>query len=130
MFLQEGVDPPRNIPHPFHDFLCLVAKLYKQNSLYPDYTMEFWCSVEGGGISELSSYRSSGRSVALFKFVHFAGDMLHATLFVPFLDMLSALSTCPQGARNCFNMLKQAGPGNNSTLSWDHFFISFNQYYK
>ena len=55
-----------------------------------------------------------------------AGDLLPTSLFVPYLGMLTGLSSSPQGAHHCFNLLKSS---TNSTLSWDHFFTSIKQYY-
>ncbi|RZC40322.1 nuclear pore complex protein Nup205 [Asbolus verrucosus] len=68
-------------------------------------------------------------TIAKFYSKDVLGDMLPPTLFVPYLTMLSSLSSCPQAARHCFNMLKQVGPQLTATLSWDHFFSSFAQYY-
>ena len=70
--------------------------------------------------------------ISLFKFVRLAGDLLPPTLYIPYIRMLSGLSNGPQSAHHCFNLLKTNGMpsgGHASTVSWDHFFMSMNQYY-
>jgi nuclear pore complex protein Nup205 len=42
------------------------------------------------------------------------------------MEMLVGLSTSPQAAHHCFNMLKTTA---NNSISWDHFFVSIKQYY-
>ena len=73
-----------------------------------------------------NGHRSSSRSVSLFKFVRLAGELLPPILYVPYLKMLAGLSNCQQSARNTFNLLKQ---GSGATLSWEHFFTVFSNYY-
>ncbi|KAJ3662888.1 hypothetical protein Zmor_007206 [Zophobas morio] len=128
IYTREGLDAPPNLPRYFEYLMLAVAKFYSKDTLNTEYVLSYWSPVELNS-GQYSSQRSTSRAVSLFKFVRLAGDMLPPTLFVPYLTMLSSLSTCPQAARHCFNMLKQVGPQLTSTLSWDHFFSSFAQYY-
>lgn len=73
----------------------------------------------------------STRSVSLFKFIRLAGDLLPATLFVPYLKMLAGLSNCQASAQRTFDFLKQgSGVSGSATLSWEHFFGSLIKYYR
>ncbi|EFA00605.1 nuclear pore complex protein Nup205 [Tribolium castaneum] len=128
IYTREGLDAPANLPRYFEYLLLTIAKVYSKDILNTEYVLSYWSPVELNS-TQYSSHRSSSRAVSLFKFVRLAGDMLPPTLFVPYLTMLSSLSSCPQAARHCFNMLKQVGPQLTATLSWDHFFTSFAQYY-
>ena len=51
----------------------------------------------------------SNHQVALFKFVRMAGDLLPASLYVPYINMLTGLSYGSQNANHCFNLLKMNG---------------------
>lgn len=128
IYTREGLEAPSNLPRYFEYLLLTIAKFYSKDVLNTEYVLSYWIPVELNS-TQYSSQRSSSRAVSLFKFVRLAGDMLPPTLFVPYLTMLSSLSSCPQAARQCFNMLKQVGPQLTATLSWDHFFSSFAQYY-
>ncbi|KAJ3635241.1 hypothetical protein MTP99_008161 [Tenebrio molitor] len=128
IYTREGLDAPPNLPRYFEYLLLTIAKLYSKDVLGTEYVLSYWSPVEINS-GQYSSHRSSSRAVSLFKFIRLAGDMLPPTLFVPYLTMLSSLSCSPQAARHCFNMLKQIGPQLTATLSWDHFFSSFAQYY-
>jgi nuclear pore complex protein Nup205 len=75
--------------------------------------------------------------VSLYKFIRLAGDLLMPSLYTPYVSMLVSLSSHPATALHCFNLLKlngmqatmqQAQP-NTSTVSWDHFFHSMQQYF-
>ncbi|XP_018324440.1 nuclear pore complex protein Nup205 [Agrilus planipennis] len=128
VYFNEGLEAPVNLPRHFEHLLLSISKLYSKDPLKLELMIDYWCPLEIN--PNLSySYRAPPRSVSLFKFLRLAGDMVPANLFVPYLKMLKSLSNCQQAARHCFNMLKQSGQGYNNTISWDHFFISFNQYY-
>ncbi|CAH0547709.1 unnamed protein product [Brassicogethes aeneus] len=116
------------------DFIVYMYSKIKELRLKADeiartMQLNYWSPIEINPASQSYSYRAPPRAVSLFKFVRLAGDMLPMSLFVPYLSMLSGLSSCQQTARHCFNMLKQVGSQLSQTLSWDHFFLSFAQYY-
>ncbi|KAK9882396.1 hypothetical protein WA026_020918 [Henosepilachna vigintioctopunctata] len=128
VYIREGLEAPVTLPRHFEHLLLSIAKLYQRNTLKNTYVLDYWSPIEINP-DQSYSYHAPPRAVSLFKFVRFAGDMLPSTLFVPYVTFLSSLSTCQQAARNCFNMLKQVGLLLSSTISWDHFFMSFAQYY-
>lgn len=125
VYIHEGLEPPSNLPRYFEEFLEVISNFYSKDPLDLKYSLDYWCPSEGN-TTESYLYRLPPRSVSLFKFVKLAGDLVPSSLFVPYVNMISSLSTCQQSARHCFNMLKQT---TSNTISWDHFFISFNQYY-
>lgn len=49
--------------------------------------------------------------VSLYKFIRLAGDLLPPPLYVPYIDMLIGLSSNPQSAHYCFDLLKVNGMG-------------------
>lgn len=128
VYLREGLEAPANLPRYFEYLLLTVGKLYSNDVLNTDYMQNYWSPIEISP-NQSYSYRAPPRSVALFKFIRLAGDMLPSSLFVPYITMLSGLSSSQQTARHCFNMLKQVGTHISANLSWDHFFMSFAQYY-
>ncbi|XP_066259964.1 nuclear pore complex protein Nup205 [Euwallacea similis] len=128
VYIREDLEAPGNLPRYFEFLLLSIGKFYSKNTVDPELTMSWWSPIELNSNKNLN-IRIAPRSVALFKFLKLSGDMLPATLFVPFLKMLSGLSSTPETAKHCFNMLKQAGTHLSRTLSWDHFFLSFGQYY-
>lgn len=128
VYRNEGLEPPANLPRHFEHLMLTVAKLYSKDPLNLQLALEYWSPLDLK-VVQPSTYRAPPRAVSLFKFVRLAGDVLPPTLFVPYLKMLKGLSSNPQAARYCFNMLKQANLGFNSAITWDHFFVSFAQYY-
>ncbi|XP_058819266.1 nuclear pore complex protein Nup205 [Topomyia yanbarensis] len=127
-FQQQGLDPPANLCRNFEALLLSVGKLYQNDHLRLNLSLEYW-----GPMEVAANYqRASSRSVCLFKFIRLAGELLPPTLFIPYLKMLSGLSSSPQSARNAFNLLKQGGgpSGASATISWDHFFNSLFRYYQ
>lgn len=128
VYLREGLEAPANLPRYFEYLLLTVGKLYSNDVLNTDYMLNYWSPIEITP-NQNYSYRAPPRSVSLFKFIRLAGDMLPSSLFVPYITMLSGLSSSQQTARHCFNMLKQVGTHISANLSWDHFFMSFAQYY-
>ncbi|XP_017786279.1 PREDICTED: nuclear pore complex protein Nup205 [Nicrophorus vespilloides] len=125
-YVHEGMELPGIIPRYFENLLLAIAKMYGKDPHNLKLMLEYWCPTDS--TQNQSHYRAHPRSVSLFKFVRLAGDMLPPSLFVSYLTMLTSLSNCQQAARNCFNMLKQTS-GFNNNFTWDHFFMSFNQYY-
>ncbi|KAG5873933.1 hypothetical protein JTB14_014533 [Gonioctena quinquepunctata] len=128
VYIREGLEAPSNLPRYFEYLLLTVGKFYSNDVLNTHYGSNYWSPIEINSAHNLS-YRAAPRSVSLFKFIRLAGDVLPTTLFVPYITMLCGLSSCQQTARHCFNMLKQAGSHISANLSWDHFFMSFSQYY-
>ncbi|XP_018577858.1 nuclear pore complex protein Nup205 [Anoplophora glabripennis] len=128
VYLREGLEAPANLPRYFEYLLLTVGKLYSNDILGTDYMLNYWSPIEISP-NQSYSYRAPPRSVSLFKFIRLAGDMLPSSLFVPYITMLSGLSSSQQTARYCFNMLKQASTNVSTNLSWDHFFMSFAQYF-
>lgn len=126
VYVHEGLEAPTNLPRHFENLLCAIAHLYRNDKF--NLTLEFWAPMDNSTLQN-QSYRTPSRAISLFKFVRLAGEMLPITLFVPYLKLLSGLSSSPQSARYCFNFIKQAGPGFTGPVTWDHFFMSFTQYY-
>ncbi|XP_060535293.1 nuclear pore complex protein Nup205 [Cylas formicarius] len=126
VYIREGLEAPATLPRYFEYLLLSIGKLYSNNILENDYMSSYWSPMEINP-NQTTNIRVPQRSVSLFKFIRLAGEMLPSTLFVPFIKMLSGLSSSPQTARHCFNMLKQVHL--SPTLNWDHFFLSFSQYY-
>ncbi|XP_065083337.1 nuclear pore complex protein Nup205 [Ochlerotatus camptorhynchus] len=127
-FQQQGLDPPANLCRNFEALLLSVGKLYQNDHMRLNLSLEYW-----GPMEVAANYqRASSRSVCLFKFIRLAGELLPPILFIPYLKMLAGLSSCPQSARNAFNLLKQGGgaSGSMATISWDHFFNSLFRYYQ
>ncbi|VEN41265.1 unnamed protein product [Callosobruchus maculatus] len=128
VYNREGLEAPVHLPRYFEYLLLTVGKFYSNDILNTDYVLSYWNPTEIN-VNQNLSYRAPPRSVSLFKFIRLAGDVLPSTLFVPYIKMLSGLSSSQQTARHCFNMLKQVGSQISENLSWDHFFMSFSQYY-
>ncbi|XP_042900797.1 nuclear pore complex protein Nup205 isoform X2 [Parasteatoda tepidariorum] len=126
---REGLEPPSNLPLHFEHLLNLISDLYLKDPLNLELAADFWCPSDS--LSELSYYnRPSHRQIALFKFIHIAGDLLPAPLFIPFHEMLRSISNSPRCAHNCFTMLKMnCKNGNQNIVSWDHFFSTLHRYY-
>ncbi|XP_020717403.1 nuclear pore complex protein Nup205 isoform X2 [Ceratitis capitata] len=125
-FIKEGLEPPYNLDHSFEMLMLCIAKFYKDNRAGLSLCVEFWEPLD----STFSSLKTTTRSVALFKFIRLAGELLPSTLFVSYLKMIAGLTSCEKSARNTFNLLKQAsGLTGSTTLSWEHFFGSLIQYY-
>lgn len=57
--------------------------------------------------------------VSLYKFIRLAGDLLPPSLYVPYIDMLIGLSSNPQSAHYCFDLLKINGMGSGRYLIMD-----------
>ncbi|XP_046581767.1 nuclear pore complex protein Nup205-like [Haliotis rubra] len=128
----EGQEEPlqrRDLEHMFG----LICELYMKDPMNLELSLEFWCPAESaGGQESFYNYRPPPRQVALFKFIRGAGDLLPAPLYIPYINMLAGLASGPQAAQHCFNLLKANGNnsgGSSSMVSWDHIFVSLNQYY-
>ncbi|XP_074656294.1 nuclear pore complex protein Nup205-like [Tubulanus polymorphus] len=133
--MKEGLMPPSNLPRDFEHLLNLIGELYKEDPLNLELEEDFWCPAEIGlpGMSGIHrQFRPPQRQISLHKFVRLAGDLLPPSLYIPYVQMLTGLASGKQSAHHCFNLLKTNGinyGGQASTISWDHFFHSFSQYY-
>ncbi|XP_077999885.1 nuclear pore complex protein Nup205-like [Glandiceps talaboti] len=134
----EGLNPPANLRRDFEYFMLLIGDLYSTDSLKLQLPLEYWCPSEAsispiaGGFGGQYHHRPPQRQVSLFKFVRLAGDLLLPSLYVPYIKMLTGLANGSQCAYHCFNLLKSNGSGAGATcssVSWDHFFTSINQYF-
>lgn len=124
---QQGLKPPENLDSNFEHLMLGIGKFYaKDSKLNLMLCMEYW-----GPMEVPTNYtKTTSRSVSLFKFIRLAGDLLPATLLVPYLRMLYGLSSCEKASRNTFNLLKQgSGISGSNAISWDHFFASLTRYY-
>ncbi|CAH1259504.1 unnamed protein product [Diabrotica balteata] len=128
VYIREGLEVPSNLPRYFEMMLLAMGKFYRNDELKTGFVADYWSPLEMNA-SQMTSERSVARSMCLFKFIKLAGDILPSTLFVPYIMMLSGLASSQNTARHCFNMLKQVGSHVSTNLSWDHFFMSFSQYY-
>ncbi|KAJ8314739.1 hypothetical protein KUTeg_006889 [Tegillarca granosa] len=127
---QNGLDtmsPSRG----FEYLLKLIGELYRQDSL--GLSLEYWCPQELPSVQEsMYHYKPPQRQVSLNKFVRLAGDLLPPSLYIPYINMLTGLSSNQQSAHHCFDLLKTNGMGSGgpaSSVSWNHIFTSLNQYY-
>nr|XP_023028038.1 nuclear pore complex protein Nup205 [Leptinotarsa decemlineata] len=78
VYIREGLDVPASLPRYFEYFLLTIGKLYSNDVLNTGYASQYWSPVESSS-TQSTSYRTSPRSVALFKFVRLAGDVLPTT---------------------------------------------------
>ncbi len=140
MHEQEGI--VYNMPLAGQHFEMLmrsVAALYAEDELGLGLVADYWCPTDGAGAAGVLPERFPQRQVALFKFVRLAGDLLMPSLYTPYVAMLVSLANHPQTALHCFNLLKMNGMAavaasgqqqpNTSTVSWEHFFLSMQQYF-
>lgn len=124
-YSQAGLEAPPNLARHFEYLLLAMAKLYEKHSMNVDLVMQYWNQAES-----TNQYRSGTRDSSLAKFLHLCGDGIPSSIFVPYLTFLRSLSSNQKAARFCFNLMKQSGgQGMGPALTWDHFFMSFAQYY-
>ncbi|XP_064627986.1 nuclear pore complex protein Nup205-like [Lineus longissimus] len=136
--LQEGLTPPSNLPRDFEQLLCLLGDFYYKDPLHLELSLEYWCPIDpalspggGGSFASRIHHRPPQRQISLYKFIRLAGDLLPPVLYIPYVRMLRGLANGAEAAHHCYNLLKANGTsygGQASTVSWDHFFASFNQY--
>lgn len=124
-FTNQGLEPPTNLDYNFEMLLLCIGKFYAYDKAGLSLCSEYW-----GPLEPSSNYITTTRSVSLFKFIRLAGELLPATLFVPYLKMIAGLSSCERSSRSTFNLLKQStGLTGSAALSWEHFFSSLSRYY-
>lgn len=131
--VQNNQDLPTSASHGFQYLMKLIGDLYRTDPLGLQLSVEYWCPQDNYGAHETTyNVRPPQRQVSLYKFIRLAGDLLPPSLYVPYIDMLIGLSSNPQSAHYCFDLLKINGMGSGgpaSAVSWYHIFLSLNQYY-
>ncbi|XP_039266585.2 nuclear pore complex protein Nup205-like [Styela clava] len=146
LHIMQQEDPP-SLREDFKHFMELITALYGEDENDLQLSMDYWCpaseSFQAGNTSQIGgsflgtsrlNQRLPQRQVSLFKFLRQSGDLLPPLLYIPYLKMLSALSTGSHSARMAFEMLRMNGANmgvasEGSNVSWDHFFQSMNRYY-
>ncbi|XP_056117303.1 nuclear pore complex protein Nup205 isoform X2 [Rhinichthys klamathensis goyatoka] len=146
MALQMGSEPPSSLRKDLDHLMILIGEFYNKDPFELELVLEFWCPSESiQHTSFTGSYlggppqRPPHKQVVLSKFVRQMGDMLPATLYIPYLRMLKGLANGPQCSHYCFSLLKTNGAphGENrqagvsgSLVSWEHFFHSLMLYHE
>lgn len=115
--LNEGLHPPNDLEKHFEQFLQTVGRLYSKDPLNLKLHQEFWCLQDPA-----ASYKARipPKQICLLKCIKQCGEKLPSQLFIPYVNMLSALTASPEVARETFNMLKNYA----QHFCWDHFFNS------
>ncbi|XP_076125635.1 nuclear pore complex protein Nup205 [Alosa pseudoharengus] len=142
MALQMGSEPPASLRKDLEHLMILIGEFYSKDPFSLELGLEFWCPSESlqhtslmGSYMSMAIQRPPHKQVVLSKFVRQMGDMLPATLYIPYLRMLKGLANGPQCSHYCFSLLKTNGAphGENlqgSTVSWEHFFHSLMLYHE
>ncbi|XP_030645807.1 nuclear pore complex protein Nup205 [Chanos chanos] len=146
MTLQMGSEPPSSLRKDLEHLMILIGEFYSKDPFGLELALEFWCPTESlqhtsltGSYLGVSLQRPPHKQVVLSKFVRQMGDLLPATLYIPYLCMLKGLSNGPQCSHYCFSLLKSNGAphGENlqgavsgSPVSWEHFFHSLMMYHE
>ncbi|CAG2238144.1 NUP192 [Mytilus edulis] len=118
--------------HGFEYLLLLIGNIYGKDPLGMNLSVEYWFPQESNMHESVYHYRSPQKQVSLNKFIRLAGDLLPPSLYVPYINMLTGLASNTQSALHCFELLKANGlasGGPSSSVSWNHIFVSLNQYY-
>ncbi|XP_076058270.1 nuclear pore complex protein Nup205 isoform X2 [Oratosquilla oratoria] len=128
--LREGLQSPTNLEQPFEELLSCLAALYRGGQC-GDLVEEYWCPSEFMPSAPQTSRGQGSRQVALFKFVRLPGDFLPPPLFIPYINLLTSLSTTPRAAQYVFGFLRlnSQPQSQGSNVSWDHFIQALTQYY-
>ncbi|XP_056621541.1 nuclear pore complex protein Nup205 isoform X1 [Triplophysa dalaica] len=146
MALQMGSEPPSSLRRDLEHLMILIGEFYSKDSFGLELALEFWCPSESlqhtsltGSFLGVALQRPPHKQVVLSKFVRQMGDLLPATLYIPYLRMLKGLANGPQCSHYCFSLLKTNGAphGENrqtgvsgSLVSWEHFFHSLMLYHE
>uniref|UniRef100_A0A672LHB5 Nuclear pore complex protein Nup205-like n=1 Tax=Sinocyclocheilus grahami TaxID=75366 RepID=A0A672LHB5_SINGR len=126
--------------------MILIGEFYSKDPFELELALEFWCPSESlqhtsltGSFLGVPLQRPPHKQVVLSKFVRQMGDLLPATLYIPYLRMLKGLANGHQCSHYCFSLLKTNGAphGENrqavvsgSVVSWEHFFHSLMLYHE
>uniref|UniRef100_A0A8C2A0Z7 Nucleoporin 205 n=1 Tax=Cyprinus carpio TaxID=7962 RepID=A0A8C2A0Z7_CYPCA len=145
MALQMGSEPPSSLRKDLDHLMILIGEFYSKDPFELELALEFWCPSESlqhtsltGSFLGVPLQRPPHKQVVLSKFVRQMGDLLPATLYIPYLRMLKGLANGPQCSHYCFSLLKTNGaPHENrqagvsgSVVSWEHFFHSLMLYHE
>ncbi|CAM4580827.1 unnamed protein product [Leuciscus chuanchicus] len=146
MALQMGSEPPSSLRKDLDHLMILIGEFYSKDPFELELALEFWCPSESiqhtsftGSFLGGPPQRPPHKQVVLSKFVRQMGDLLPATLYIPYLRMLNGLANGPQCSHYCFSLLKTNGAphGENrqagvsgSLVSWEHFFHSLMLYHE
>uniref|UniRef100_A0A8C1F1Y8 Nucleoporin 205 n=1 Tax=Cyprinus carpio carpio TaxID=630221 RepID=A0A8C1F1Y8_CYPCA len=145
MALQMGSEPPSSLRKDLDHLMILIGEFYSKDPFELELGLEFWCPSESlqhtsltGSFLGVPLQRPPHKQVVLSKFVRQMGDLLPATLYIPYLCMLKGLANGPQCSHYCFSLLKTNGaPHENrqagmsgSVVSWEHFFHSLMLYHE
>ncbi|TRY95539.1 hypothetical protein DNTS_007040 [Danionella cerebrum] len=146
MALQMGSEPPSSLRKDLDHLMILIGEFYGKDPFELELALEFWCPSESLQHTSLSGtflgvhlQRPPHKQVVLSKFVRQMGDLLPATLYIPYLRMLNGLANGPQCSHYCFSLLKTNGAPHGETrqaavsgsiVSWEHFFHSLMLYHE
>uniref|UniRef100_A0A671S734 Nuclear pore complex protein Nup205-like n=1 Tax=Sinocyclocheilus anshuiensis TaxID=1608454 RepID=A0A671S734_9TELE len=145
MALQMGSEPPSSLRKDLDHLMILIGEFYSKDPFELELALEFWCPSESlqhtsltGSFLGVPLQRPPHKQVVLSKFVRQMGDLLPATLYIPYLRMLKGLANGPRCSHYCFSLLKTNGaPHENrqagisgSVVSWEHFFHSLMLYHE
>uniref|UniRef100_A0A9J8AZ36 Nucleoporin 205 n=1 Tax=Cyprinus carpio carpio TaxID=630221 RepID=A0A9J8AZ36_CYPCA len=145
MALQMGSEPPSSLRKDLDHLMILIGEFYSKDPFELELALEFWCPSESlqhtsltGSFLGVPLQRPPHKQVVLSKFVRQMGDLLPATLYIPYLRMLKGLANGSQCSHYCFSLLKTNGaPHENrqagvsgSVVSWEHFFHSLMLYHE
>ncbi|XP_066540333.1 nuclear pore complex protein Nup205 [Hoplias malabaricus] len=146
MALQMGSEPPSSLRKDLEHLMILIGEFYSKDPFGLELALEFWCPSESlqhtsltGSFLGVALQRPPHKQVVLSKFVRQMGDLLPATLYIPYLRMLKGLANGSQCSHYCFSLLKTNGAphGENlqggasgSPVSWEHFFHSLMLYHE
>ncbi|XP_065139571.1 nuclear pore complex protein Nup205 [Paramisgurnus dabryanus] len=146
MALQMGSEPPSTLRKDLEHLMILIGEFYSKDPFGLELALDFWCPSESlqhtsltGSFLGVALQRPPHKQVVLSKFVRQMGDLLPATLYIPYLRMLKGLANGPQCSHYCFSLLKTNGAphGENrqggvsgSVVSWEHLFHSLMLYHE
>ncbi|XP_067090064.1 nuclear pore complex protein Nup205 isoform X1 [Osmerus mordax] len=145
MSLQVGSEPPSSLRKDLDHLMNLIGEFYGKDPFGLELALEFWNPTESlqhtsmqGSYLGMAMQRPPHKQVVLSKFVRQMGDLLPATLYLPYLRMLRGLANGAQCSHYCFSLLKTNGAphGENmqgvagSPVSWEHFFHSLMLYHE
>jgi hypothetical protein len=135
-YIQEGLQPPKTLPHYFENLMLSMATLY-QNDTH-GLGLEFWGLQPSDGSQGLARTPVAQVRVKfiiilfeakyfvlfqniLSKFANLTKEVLPSMLYVPYLKFLGSLAKEPRGAQHVFQLLNSSNDM-KCTISWTHFY--------